>query len=279
VSALARPGTLEEALAALAADADARPIAGGVGLLLRTRFGEPLPERVVAIGRLAELRAVEPTAHGGVSIGAATTLGELARSTLARERVPLLAAASEAAANPGIRTTGTLGGNLLDRPGASDLAAASLALGGQAVWARTSGQLVRTSLTALLAPAPGDDPPGPGVLVALVFDAPAPGSGFERLTTRGRGDRPAMTVAAAMPGPGGERVTAWATSIADRPVPLPRAAPAALDGASPDIVGAALEHDLAGVSLVDDARATAAYRRRVLPVLLARAVAAARGGS
>ncbi|HEY3523870.1 MAG TPA: FAD binding domain-containing protein [Candidatus Limnocylindrales bacterium] len=272
---LARPASLDEALGALRAEPAARPVAGGVGLLLRAAFGESLPDHVVAVGRLPELRSIEPE-RDGVRIGAAVTLAELARSQIVRVRAPLLAAAAEAAANPGVRTTATLGGNLLDRPGASDLVATALALDAEVVSADERAEATHTLRSLLETRAANADHPPRLLLVAIVVPR-ADRWGFERLTTRGAGDRPAATVAMSFSG-SGERstVAAWATWIADRPVPLVKAGRAVLDGAPDAALRAAVDEDLDGLAMADDLRATAAYRRRVLPVLVRRAFEAAR---
>ena len=57
--------SVEEALAALVAGA--RPVAGGTDLVVGARQGKaPLPESIVAIDRIAELRGItEPTARCG----------------------------------------------------------------------------------------------------------------------------------------------------------------------------------------------------------------------
>ncbi|HEU4674240.1 MAG TPA: FAD binding domain-containing protein [Candidatus Limnocylindrales bacterium] len=273
---LALPASLDEALDALLADADARPMAGGVGLLLRAAFGERLPERVVAVGRLPELRTIE-AAGDGIRVGAAVTLAELARSPLVRERFPILAAAAGMAANPGVRTTATIGGNLLDRPGGSDLVAAALALAAEAIWAGPGAGPTRSPLRASLEPATDDA--RPRLLVAIVVEAAPDGWGFERLTTRGTSDRAAATVAVTTAAAGGEpAVAAWATSIAERPIRLARSARAVLDEASDEALRRAVDDDLGAIPLADDLRASGAYRRRVLPVLLRRAVAAAGRG-
>ena len=61
--AFATASSLDDALAALAAGA--RPVAGGTDLVVGARQGKaPLPERLVAIHRLEELRGIEETATG-----------------------------------------------------------------------------------------------------------------------------------------------------------------------------------------------------------------------
>ena len=61
--------TLDEALAAVRAGA--RPIAGGTDLVVGDRQGKsPLPDALVAIHELEELRGITEQAGGGLRIGA-----------------------------------------------------------------------------------------------------------------------------------------------------------------------------------------------------------------
>jgi len=69
------------------------------------------PRYVVDLGGVAELRGVRER-DGGVEIGAMTTLTEVVRNPIVRERYGILMDAAESAASPQIRNQGTLGGNV-----------------------------------------------------------------------------------------------------------------------------------------------------------------------
>ena len=69
------------------------------------------PRYVVDLGGVEELKGVRER-DGGLEIGAMTTLTEVVRHPLVRERYPILTDAAEAAASPQIRNQGTIGGNL-----------------------------------------------------------------------------------------------------------------------------------------------------------------------
>ncbi|HEV2431135.1 MAG TPA: FAD binding domain-containing protein [Burkholderiales bacterium] len=104
---LMRPATLAEA-ARLAAEPDARLIAGGTGLLTNLRLGLGKPRTLVSLDRLEELRGVDHS-NSHLRIGAAVTLVELAR----RKDIPdALREAAKSVAAPGHRSAATLGGNL-----------------------------------------------------------------------------------------------------------------------------------------------------------------------
>src|SRR6187402_759569 len=87
-----RPGSLQEACALLAADEDARIIAGGQTLVPMLAMRLARPTKLVDVVRLDELRGIraEP---GMLTIGAATRQVEVERSDIARRALPLLAKA------------------------------------------------------------------------------------------------------------------------------------------------------------------------------------------
>jgi len=69
------------------------------------------PEAVIDLEGLDALKGIRETTDG-VEIGALTTLTEVERSPLLRDRYGLLADAARTVASPQIRNAGTLGGNL-----------------------------------------------------------------------------------------------------------------------------------------------------------------------
>ena len=69
------------------------------------------PEVLVDLSGIAELRGVRATADG-IEIGAMTTLTEVVKHPVIREKYSLLAEGAEAAASPQIRNQGTIGGNV-----------------------------------------------------------------------------------------------------------------------------------------------------------------------
>lgn len=131
-----RPASLDEALVLLRDEPTAVPVAGctdwGVEVNLR---GARAPI-VVAIDRLAELRAVE-VGDDVIRIGAAVALSDVERSL--GERVPLLGQLLPQFASRLIRNRATLGGNLGTASPIGDAAPALLALGAEVVLASADG--------------------------------------------------------------------------------------------------------------------------------------------
>ena len=112
--ALERPTSLAEACELLAeAGPDAVVIAGGTDLLPNMKHRLLTPARVVSLGAIDELRGIELARDGSLSIGAMTTLAELAADERIVARAPALAQAASLVAGPQLRTMGTLGGNVL----------------------------------------------------------------------------------------------------------------------------------------------------------------------
>jgi xanthine dehydrogenase YagS FAD-binding subunit len=69
------------------------------------------PEVVIDLSQIQELRGVRQTGDG-LEIGAMTTLTDVVRHPMIREKFSILPNAAEAAASPQIRNQGTIGGNV-----------------------------------------------------------------------------------------------------------------------------------------------------------------------
>ncbi len=106
------PSSVDDALALLDRHgSDAWVMAGGLDSFdwLKDRIRKP--QYVVDLGGIEALRGVKAVGDG-LEIGAMTTLTEIVRDPLVREKFGVLMQGAEAAASPQIRNQGTLGGNL-----------------------------------------------------------------------------------------------------------------------------------------------------------------------
>jgi xanthine dehydrogenase YagS FAD-binding subunit len=109
---LFQPASTEDALGLLARyGSDAWVLAGGLDSFDWLKDRIKRPSYVVDLSQVKELRGVR-SAEGGVEIGAMTTLTEVVRDSLIREKFSILSTGAEAAASPQIRNQGTLGGNV-----------------------------------------------------------------------------------------------------------------------------------------------------------------------
>jgi carbon-monoxide dehydrogenase medium subunit len=264
--------TLASAVERLAGDPGARPIAGGVGVMLARALGLPGVERWVGIGALPELRqrALQiPT--GALILGAGLTVEALTDRDASPPAPRLLAAAARDVANPGIRVVATIGGNVVASGSASDLVAAFVALA-------TDAEVITATGTHHI---PVEDLCGTGRLEggALIraFHIPAGMLrwGWQRLSIRGAMDRSSASVAVTA---GARGVRIAATCVSDRPIRFPAAEHALATALHAGLAGdtlarvrAAVALDVASADLLDDDRVSGAYRRRVLPALVERA--------
>jgi len=114
--AYAGPETLDQALALLSAEADARLLAGGTDLLGAMKRGISAPPQLVNLKSVPGLDAIRREADGTLSIGALARLSDIVEHPLVVERYPLLVQAIQQTATPQVRSVGTLGGNLCQRP-------------------------------------------------------------------------------------------------------------------------------------------------------------------
>jgi CO/xanthine dehydrogenase FAD-binding subunit len=102
-------------------------IAGGTNLIHQMRNGEKEPEVLVDISELADLTGIK-TEDTYITIGAATSIAEIAASPVIGEHCPILAAAAKQLGNPLTRNRATIGGNLANASPCADTAPPLLAL-------------------------------------------------------------------------------------------------------------------------------------------------------
>lgn len=123
-----RPSSLDEAARLLAANEDAKLLAGGHTLLptLKQRLAQP--SALIDISGIAELRGIREEA-GGLTIGAGTRHAEVAASEVVRRMIPALADLAEEIGDPQVRNRGTIGGSISNNDPAADYPAALLGLG------------------------------------------------------------------------------------------------------------------------------------------------------
>jgi CO/xanthine dehydrogenase FAD-binding subunit len=169
----AQPTTLGGVFEALAAGA--RIVAGGTDLVVGTRQGKwTMPEHLVAIDRVEDLRGIRPTADGGLWLGALTTHDDLATSALIQQRFAALADAAAIVGSFATRHVGTIGGNIVNASPAAETVGPLVCFGAIAVIRSAGGE--RRVPVADVATGPGRTALQPGELVAAV-EVPAPAAG------------------------------------------------------------------------------------------------------
>ena len=108
---LLRPSGVDEAVRAWRGHAGARYLSGGTDLIPNMRRGLVDAPLLIDLSGVAELRGIE-AADGGLVIGAAVTLAELAEHEAVARHYAAAAEAAGTVAGPTQRMMGTVGGNL-----------------------------------------------------------------------------------------------------------------------------------------------------------------------
>ena len=123
-----KPNDIKELLLIMAENKDrATVIAGGTNLVPEMRDGVKTPQVLVDIGDLQELVGIQLDTDS-ITIGAATTIAEIAESPVIHEHFPILSKAAGALGNPLTRNRATIGGNLANASPCADTAPPLLAL-------------------------------------------------------------------------------------------------------------------------------------------------------
>ena len=265
--------TVAEAVAARGGGAAV--LAGGTWMMRDPRRGLALPERIVALSRIAELQKVDML-DDRVSIGASVTHAGLAKAISGLEGFEGLAAAATGAANPAIRRVATVGGNLCSTAfAAADLVPALLALDAEVELALPDGPRILPlsdflrERAALLNRA---------LLTRVIVGRDAVASAHIRLPLRKAGDYPVAIVSVARAADGACRIAVGSVEPVARRWTALEAAVAG-QAVTPELAQSLAEktNDFTGR---DGIEAEGWYRREVLPALVRRAFAAlARGNA
>lgn len=132
-----RPSSVAEAVALLAGEPGARPLAGGTDLMNELRLGVARPPLVVDLDGLDELRRVED--HGDeVVLGSGVTMRTL-RGHPVLARLGALGDAARLLGGPQVQAAATVGGNLCTASPAAETATPLLVHGAVAVLASPEG--------------------------------------------------------------------------------------------------------------------------------------------
>lgn len=109
---LFQPATIEDTLRLLDEHGEqAWVMAGGLDTFDWLKDRIKRPKVVIDLSQVAELRGIREK-DDGLEIGATTTLTEVVRHPVVREKFSILSNGAEAAASPQIRNQGTIGGNV-----------------------------------------------------------------------------------------------------------------------------------------------------------------------
>lgn len=274
VASFVTAGSVDDALAALAGGA--RPVAGGTDLVVGDRSGKStLPESIVAIHRIAELRGVSVSADG-LRLGALASHEEIRADEEIRTGYSALADACAIVGSHATRAQGTVGGNLMNASPAMETGGPLICLGAKVTLRSSAGE--RTIDLAGLFTGPGSTVAEPGeLLISVDVPTPAAGSGsaYLRLEYRRQMEIAVVGASALVTLDGGKvtdaRVAMTALSPTIRRVPDAEAALIGSDG-GPVAIEAAGAAVAAAASPISDVRGSADYRRAMAAVIAGRAI-------
>lgn len=265
------PRTLAEAYAILAG-APHRPVAGGTDLLVQLT-GEigPVPERVIDLWRLNELRGIR-VRDDVLEIGALTTYTQILRSDDCAAHAPSLVAAAVTIGAAQIQNRGTIGGNAMNASPAGDSLPVLLALDAVLVAGGPGGE--RSIPAADFWPAYRKTALRDGELLLRVRIPIVEG---RRQAFRKVGTRRAQAISKVVLAASWRRDPDWRDvriafgSVAATPIRA-LAAEAALEGAPPgaESIDRSVAALLGELHPIDDVRSTGAYRLEVAGRILRR---------
>jgi CO/xanthine dehydrogenase FAD-binding subunit len=274
VASFVTAGSVDDALAALAGGA--RIVAGGTDLVVGARSGKStLPESLVAIHRVAELRSVAVSADG-LRLGALASHEAICENAEVQARYSALADACAIVGSHATRAQGTVGGNLMNASPAMETGGPLICLGATVTLRSASDE--RTIDLADLFVGPGKTVAEPGELLISV-DVPAPaagtGSAYLRLEYRRQMEIAVVGASALVTVDGGTvtdaRVAMTALAPTIRRVPEAEAALIGSDG-GPAAIEAAGAAVAAAATPISDVRGSADYRRAMAAVISGRAI-------
>ena len=276
---LAEPTTLKEAIALLDPDdPTVRPIAGGTALMLMMKAGVFRPEKLVSLRNVKGLTSIDATSDGGLRIGAMTPLAVVERSAAVRAHAPVIVRTMHTLSNIRVRNVATVGGSLAHADPHMDTPPVLIALGAHVVAASPAGE--RTIPVETLFAGYYETVLARNELITSVV-IPAQGSrraAYLKCTTRAVHDWPALGVAVTVDSDGATvrdaRVVVSAAT--ETPTRLAGAEQALRGGAAGDALWRqAGEAAAAQAETISDGQGSAAYKRQLVRVYVARALAAA----
>jgi carbon-monoxide dehydrogenase medium subunit len=273
-----KPSSVQEAVALLSSNPDAKALAGGHSLIPAMKLRLAAPAAIVDLGKISGLNRI--SVSGGATIGAMTTYRQLLDSAELKGPFPIIAETANVVGDPHVRNRGTLGGSLAHSDPAADFTAVMLALGASVTVTGKGGErtipvddlfvdLFTTSLEA-------DE-----IITSISIPADSAGAGqaYEKHAHPASGYA-VVGVAAVLKVSGGN-IQSARIAVTGAPSKATRASGTeqALIGkaANADTIAAAAALAADGLDLNGDTYASAEYRGHLVKVLAKRAITRAAG--
>jgi CO/xanthine dehydrogenase FAD-binding subunit len=273
-----RAHSLEEACAAL--DDDAMIIAGGQTLVPLMAMRLARPSLLVDINDVAELKGIS-AANGAIEIKACTRQADAMTSDIVKNRVPLLAKALPFVGHAQTRNRGTVGGSVALGDPSAEIPLVATALDARIELRSTRGARVlevrRFFQSAMETARTAEE--CLTIVFFPVWHGERIGVGFQEVAER-QGDFAVVSACAQLEFDDGGTCRRAAVAVggaSPAPVRVEAAEIALVGGKVEDkAIAEAVTHVADAIDPSSDGHATADYRRRVAPKLVARAIAEAR---
>lgn len=136
-----RASSVSDALSVLKTNPDAKILAGGHSLIPAMKLRLNSPSMVIDIANLSDLNYIKEEG-GNICIGAMTTHGQIAHSSLLADKLPLFTETADVIGDVQVRNMGTIGGSIAHADPSADWPAALLAADASIVV--TNGDETRT---------------------------------------------------------------------------------------------------------------------------------------
>ena len=255
------PTTVEEAVELLARGDGARVLAGGQSLVQLMKFRVDKPSALVDINGVRELETIE-LRDGELHLGALVRQQTLLEDQLIAEGCPLLREAARFVGYQETRRRGTVAGSLAFAAPWAELTAAAVALDAS-IDVRSASRDRTIRIRDFFRGPHMTELERDELIVGIRFPVPGTprGAAFHEVSVRYRDY--AQVAAAALVGTDGSAELVM-LCVADTPYHVDASAAIENEGALLDLLSA--------INPADDIDASAAYRRRVAPVLAHRAL-------
>ena len=271
------PKTIDEACLLLSQHKEqAKVIAGGTDLLVQMKHKEVRPRYLINLRSIPGQDYITYDEKDGLRIGAQTTLRAIENSSLIRERFSILAQAAGQLGTMQVRNRGTIGGNLCNAAPSAEMAPPLIALGARVRIRVAGGERVVPVEDFFTGPGQTVLKPDEVVTEIQVPDLPHRSGGvYMRHSIRKALDLPLVGV--------GVVITMDKDVLADVKIALSAVAPTPIRARRAEDVlkGNKPEDPLlekAGLTASEEAsprdsmRASAEYKRRIIGVLIKRAI-------
>ena len=173
-------------------------LAGGTDLLVSMKKREVLPEHLISLKGIAELKGIHDEKQG-MNIGALVTLGEIEHSKMIQGKFRVLWDAAQVMASRQIRNLGTIGGNLCSAAPSADTAPPLIVLDASVEIISPNGK--RKVLVENFFKGPGESDLKPGEILTQIMipNSPKKSSGaYFKLMRRAAMDLAQVGIAACL---------------------------------------------------------------------------------